>query len=379
LCCRASLWYHDPNRNVAVPADHLLEGILTVNVETNGEAVFSSLKIMGVSILKDLVTETGTFCLQFQLLEKTDSNSIDGMGNLEGEIFSKHKTRTLDIRVSSRSKQYHKRKRSLEEEEELDIETKKIKAEYNDETDWKLVTQMPSTTVDQQNLVNITTTLPIAVDPSRIPMGHTQVDGTDNQSLQGMQVPSSPAQQPQGLVHGVSLPSHWSPDQLGNASVEDSMTPQQARLQQSQFISRIQDLLSQHHPTSQSIVMPVSPPVVHSAQKQRKTPKKESKNKNSLPTTPTTPISSQAGKVDITHLLTYPQSQAAATLDMSNATFSKRFRQANNNKRWPYRALQVVEKQLKEGRSKDPNSGNIQQLEDKRKSLLAPAFILVKK
>jgi len=176
-------------------------------------------------------------------------------------------------------------------------------------------------------------------------------------------------------VHGVGLTSNWSPDQLGNTSVEESMTPQQARLQQSQFISRIQDLLSQHNPTSQSIVMPVSPPAIHSVQKQRKTPKKEPKSKS----LPTTPITSQTGKIDITHLLTYPQSQAAATLDMSNATFSKRFRQANNNKRWPYRALQVVEKQLKDARTKDSPASNIQQLEERRKSLLAPAFILVKK
>lgn len=46
------------------------------------------------------------------------------------------------------------------------------------------------------------------------------------------------------------------------------------------------------------------------------------------------------GRIDITDLLQLPQNEAAARLHMSNATFSKRFRQANDNKRWPFRALQ---------------------------------------
>ncbi len=63
---------------------------------------------------------------------------------------------------------------------------------------------------------------------------------------------------------------------------------------------------------------------------------------------------------------------------MSNATFSKRFRQANDNKRWPFRALQVIEKQIKEALAKDQKA-TIIALQEKKKQLLTPAFIVVKK
>ncbi|KAL6080442.1 hypothetical protein QOT17_000086 [Balamuthia mandrillaris] len=84
------------------------------------------------------------------------------------------------------------------------------------------------------------------------------------------------------------------------------------------------------------------------------------------------------GRIDITKLLTLPQNEAAAKLKMSNATFSKRFRQANDNKRWPYRALQVIEKQLKEAKAKEQKA-TIQTLEEKKRALLVPAYIFVRK
>jgi len=98
----------------------------------------------------------------------------------------------------------------------------------------------------------------------------------------------------------------------------------------------------------------------------------------------TPPGGQQAGQnqvpnlLDITELLHLPQNEAAARLNMSNATFSKRFRQSNENKRWPFRALQVIEKQLKEAHAKDQKA-IVSALEEKKRLLLAPAFISQKK
>eukprot|EP01087_Luapelamoeba_hula_P022916 TRINITY_DN833_c0_g1_i1.p1 TRINITY_DN833_c0_g1~~TRINITY_DN833_c0_g1_i1.p1 ORF type:complete len:515 (-),score=97.99 TRINITY_DN833_c0_g1_i1:134-1678(-) len=81
-------------------------------------------------------------------------------------------------------------------------------------------------------------------------------------------------------------------------------------------------------------------------------------------------------KIDITHLLKLPQSTAAQMLNMSQATFSKRFREAND-KRWPYRRLIVLEKQLKTAQSEgDKQTAN--SLEAAKIQLLGPCFIYKK-
>eukprot|EP00005_Dracoamoeba_jomungandri_P002885 CAMPEP_0174254532 /NCGR_PEP_ID=MMETSP0439-20130205/3846_1 /TAXON_ID=0 /ORGANISM="Stereomyxa ramosa, Strain Chinc5" /LENGTH=425 /DNA_ID=CAMNT_0015336167 /DNA_START=63 /DNA_END=1340 /DNA_ORIENTATION=- len=88
------------------------------------------------------------------------------------------------------------------------------------------------------------------------------------------------------------------------------------------------------------------------------------------------PKVNEGQRVDITYLLTLPQCQAAQRMNMSQATFSKRFREANN-KRWPYRRLNVLEKQLKNAIS-EGDKASIVSIEDAKKALLAPAFIYKK-
>ena len=50
---------------------------------------------------------------------------------------------------------------------------------------------------------------------------------------------------------------------------------------------------------------------------------------------------------DITHLLTLPQKIAAAKLGINETILCKRFRQATNRK-WPYRYLSKLEREIEE-------------------------------
>eukprot|EP01088_Endostelium_zonatum_P008690 TRINITY_DN2184_c0_g1_i3.p1 TRINITY_DN2184_c0_g1~~TRINITY_DN2184_c0_g1_i3.p1 ORF type:complete len:690 (-),score=216.64 TRINITY_DN2184_c0_g1_i3:155-2224(-) len=86
------------------------------------------------------------------------------------------------------------------------------------------------------------------------------------------------------------------------------------------------------------------------------------------------------GLLEVTQLLTLPQSEAAKSLNMSNATFSKRFRivQSQEERRWPYRQLQVIEKQLKDAIELN-NAESMRHLQERKSKLLSPAYILMKK
>eukprot|EP01089_Gocevia_fonbrunei_P013953 TRINITY_DN3706_c0_g1_i4.p1 TRINITY_DN3706_c0_g1~~TRINITY_DN3706_c0_g1_i4.p1 ORF type:complete len:549 (+),score=148.95 TRINITY_DN3706_c0_g1_i4:955-2601(+) len=103
-------------------------------------------------------------------------------------------------------------------------------------------------------------------------------------------------------------------------------------------------------------------------------------NKRQRTSTPRKRSDGNFGLSDVTELLTLPQSEAAKRLNMSNATFSKRFRivQGQEERRWPYRQLQVIEKQLKDALELG-NQDSVRILQERKTKLLAQAFILVKK
>jgi hypothetical protein len=50
--------------------------------------------------------------------------------------------------------------------------------------------------------------------------------------------------------------------------------------------------------------------------------------------------------VDITHLLSTPQSQAAATLGIPVSTLSKRWKEAGKSRMWPYRNVIKIDAQI---------------------------------
>lgn len=54
----------------------------------------------------------------------------------------------------------------------------------------------------------------------------------------------------------------------------------------------------------------------------------------------------QAQFIDITHYLNMPQSQAAKKLGIPTSTLSKRWKEAVRNRKWPYRAISKLDKEI---------------------------------
>mmetsp|Transcript_8095 Transcript_8095/g.34063 ORF Transcript_8095/g.34063 Transcript_8095/m.34063 type:complete len:132 (+) Transcript_8095:19-414(+) len=85
--------------------------------------------------------------------------------------------------------------------------------------------------------------------------------------------------------------------------------------------------------------------------------------------------------IDITHLLEQSQVQAARHLGIAPSTLSKRFSAACPGRKWPYRAVQKLEKEiqaLKKSAADDPYfEEDLNRLIAKRDHLLRPAHIRI--
>jgi hypothetical protein len=77
---------------------------------------------------------------------------------------------------------------------------------------------------------------------------------------------------------------------------------------------------------------------------------------------------------DITPLLILPQKLAASKLDMSESMLCKKFKEAVN-KKWPYRLLRKIEKEIATCKSKEV----LEDLILKRNECLAPVSIHVRR
>lgn len=85
--------------------------------------------------------------------------------------------------------------------------------------------------------------------------------------------------------------------------------------------------------------------------------------------------------IDITHLLELSQVQAARHLGIAPSTLSKRFSSACPGRKWPFRAVQKLQKEiiaLKRSAGGDPYyDEDLNRLLAKRAHLLRPAFIRI--
>lgn len=81
--------------------------------------------------------------------------------------------------------------------------------------------------------------------------------------------------------------------------------------------------------------------------------------------------------VDITHLLSLPQREAAERLGIQHVTFLRRFRKATGGRRWPFRRLRGIEGKInKLFDSAGPrDQSEIEKLERERRELLSPVSI----
>jgi hypothetical protein len=82
--------------------------------------------------------------------------------------------------------------------------------------------------------------------------------------------------------------------------------------------------------------------------------------------------------VEITHLLNLPQAEAAKILGIAPSTLSKRFAAATPGRKWPYRAIIKLDKQLEYFASLEPSEmlqNELAKLQDERNQLLAPISI----
>ncbi len=85
------------------------------------------------------------------------------------------------------------------------------------------------------------------------------------------------------------------------------------------------------------------------------------------------------GLRDITHLLALPQSEAAAKVGLTTSTFCKRWKEAVGQRKWPFRVLAKIDKEISTLKKKTPlsraNEAKIAQLRKLRRETLAPAAI----
>lgn len=81
---------------------------------------------------------------------------------------------------------------------------------------------------------------------------------------------------------------------------------------------------------------------------------------------------------DISHLLRLPQAEAASHLGMSESMLCKRFKEMSK-KKWPYRRLSRVEKQIELCRQSGGRPEVLQSWLDEKDRLLQPILIRVSK
>jgi len=150
--------------------------------------------------------------------------------------------------------------------------------------------------------------------------------------------------------------------------------------------------LSHHHQTALS-VLPQSPapevvgpasPVVNSTSTSLQTNHHETEASPSV----ITPPMQDSKYIDITEYLNLPQSQAAKKLHVPTSTLSKRWKEAVRNRKWPYRAVCKLDKEIMTTLYNIPQSGEAQsddlppdvkaklgRLFRERQDLLRPVFI----
>ncbi len=83
--------------------------------------------------------------------------------------------------------------------------------------------------------------------------------------------------------------------------------------------------------------------------------------------------------VDVTEFLMLPQSEAAARLGMTVSTFCKRWKEAVKERKWPFRSLQKLDKEIAVLRKRNPmtsaTEAKIAKMLTQREGLLVPAAI----
>jgi hypothetical protein len=95
---------------------------------------------------------------------------------------------------------------------------------------------------------------------------------------------------------------------------------------------------------------------------------------------PAEPKRSRQGEVvDVTDMLMLPQSEAAARVGMTVSTFCKRWKDSVKERKWPYRSVQKLDKEVAALQKRNPMTNAVElkiaRMLKEREALLAPGSI----